>query len=193
MIHNRALALRMVRDILYAIYAAGRSRSLTAPTATTSERVRSTPVTNATLRLVRIKYSNQSNDLSKQPMKTETTTLAAALDVLVKTTKTDDGVFNAAMAEAAQRLREQESEIAGFVRALEHARASLRFFKQAGFSEDRARGEPDALESVERVLNRNPKNHEAAPQQSAALSALFASGEVKVDGRPFEGKQTRFA
>lgn len=126
-------------------------------------------------------------------MKTETMTLAAALDVLAKTTKTEDGVFNAAIAEAAQRLRWHEAEIARFVNALEHARASLRFFKQAGFHEDRARGEPDALESVERALNRNLANNEAAPEQSAALNALFASGDVKVDGRPFEGRQTRFA
>lgn len=45
-------------------------------------------------------------------MRTETMTLASALDVLAKTTKTEDGVFNAVIAEAAQRLREQEWEIA---------------------------------------------------------------------------------
>lgn len=86
-------------------------------------------------------------------MKTETMTLASALDVLAKTTKTDDGVFNAAIAEAAQRLREQEWEIAGIATTLERASASLRFFKDAGFHEDRPRGEPDTLEIVERALD----------------------------------------
>lgn len=45
-------------------------------------------------------------------------TLASALDTLAKTIKTDDGVFNAAIAEAAQRLREQELEIASITAQL---------------------------------------------------------------------------
>lgn len=51
-------------------------------------------------------------------MRTETMTLASALDTLAKTIKTDDGVFNAAIAEAAQRLREQELEIASITAQL---------------------------------------------------------------------------
>lgn len=34
---------------------------------------------------------------------------------------------------------------------------------------------------------------QSAPKQSAALTALLAAGEVRVEGRPFLGKQTRFA
>lgn len=58
-------------------------------------------------------------------MKTETMTLASALDTLAKTTETADGVFNAAIAEAAQRLREQEWEIAALTTQLRtnHERA----------------------------------------------------------------------
>ena len=91
-------------------------------------------------------------------MKTETMTLAAAMDVLARDIQSDDGVANAAIVEAAQRLREQEWEIAGFVTALERARKSLRFFKEAGFHEDRARGQPDVLEIVERAIG-SAKQH----------------------------------
>lgn len=51
--------------------------------------------------------------------------LADALDVLAKTTKTDDGVFNAAISEAAQRLREQEWEIAGLIGRIQGTIAAL--------------------------------------------------------------------
>lgn len=44
--------------------------------------------------------------------KTETLTLAAAMDVLAHEIQSDDGAANAAIAEAAQRLRELEWEIA---------------------------------------------------------------------------------
>ena len=44
--------------------------------------------------------------------KTETLTLAAAMDVLARDIQSDDGVANAAIAEAAQRLRELEWELA---------------------------------------------------------------------------------
>lgn len=57
--------------------------------------------------------------------RTETMTLASALDTLAKTIKTDDGVFNAAIAEAAQRLRELELEVAALTQQARtnHARA----------------------------------------------------------------------
>ena len=52
-------------------------------------------------------------------------TLASALDTLAKTIKTDDGVFNAVIAEAAQRLRELELEVAALTQQARtnHARA----------------------------------------------------------------------
>jgi FtsZ-binding cell division protein ZapB len=44
-------------------------------------------------------------------IKTPTPTLASALDTLARDIETDDGVANAAIAEAAQRLREQEADL----------------------------------------------------------------------------------
>jgi SMC interacting uncharacterized protein involved in chromosome segregation len=54
-------------------------------------------------------------------MKTETLTLAAAMDVLAREIKCDDGVATAAIAEAAQRLRELEWEIASLTSQLRAA------------------------------------------------------------------------
>lgn len=48
-------------------------------------------------------------------MKTETLTLAAAMDVLAREIKCEDGVATAAIAEAAHRLRELEWEIAELI------------------------------------------------------------------------------
>lgn len=48
----------------------------------------------------------------KEPKKTETLTLASAMDVLAREIHCEDGVATAAIAEAAQRLRELEWEIA---------------------------------------------------------------------------------
>jgi len=45
-------------------------------------------------------------------MRTETLILASAMDVLARDIQSGDGVANAAIAEAAQRLRELEWEIA---------------------------------------------------------------------------------
>lgn len=50
-------------------------------------------------------------------MKTETLTLAVAMDILARDIKSDDGVANAAIAEAGQRLRELEWEIAGLLKS----------------------------------------------------------------------------
>lgn len=47
-----------------------------------------------------------------QPRKTDTLTLAAAMDVLAREIQCEDGVATAAIAEAAQRLRELEWEVA---------------------------------------------------------------------------------
>lgn len=49
-------------------------------------------------------------------MKTETMILAAAMDVLAREVQSGDGVANAAITEAAQRLRELEWEVAGAIK-----------------------------------------------------------------------------
>jgi hypothetical protein len=46
-----------------------------------------------------------------KPRKTKTETLASALDVLAREIKSGDGVANAAIAEAAERLRELNREV----------------------------------------------------------------------------------
>ena len=72
------------------------------------------------------KCCNLSNALLKPQMKTkmrtETMTLASALDTLAKTTKTEDGVFNAAIAEAADRIRELAALLVRADQALDTAR-----------------------------------------------------------------------
>ena len=47
-----------------------------------------------------------------QPSKTDTQTLAAALLILARDIRSQDGVANAAIREAAERLLEQEKQIA---------------------------------------------------------------------------------
>jgi hypothetical protein len=51
-------------------------------------------------------------------MKTKTETLAAAMDVLAREIQSGDGVANAAIAEAAARLRELDCELKSFCRVL---------------------------------------------------------------------------
>jgi predicted component of type VI protein secretion system len=52
---------------------------------------------------------------------TDTSTLASAMDVLARDIQSDDGVANAAVAEAAQRLRQQHEKIQNLTRALRDA------------------------------------------------------------------------
>ncbi len=52
-----------------------------------------------------------------EPKKTETLTLAAAMDVLAREIQCPDGVATSAIAEAAHRLRELEWEIAELLRS----------------------------------------------------------------------------
>ena len=56
--------------------------------------------------------------------RTDTLTLASAMDVLAREIQSGDGVANAAIAEAAQRLRELEWEAAGLIQQarINHAR-----------------------------------------------------------------------
>ena len=51
-------------------------------------------------------------------MKTKTETLAKAMDVLAREIQSGDGVANAAIAEAAQRLRELDTDLNSFCRVL---------------------------------------------------------------------------
>jgi hypothetical protein len=57
--------------------------------------------------------------------RTDTLTLATAMDVLAREIQSGDGIANAAIAEAADRLRELEWEVAGFIQQsrTNHARA----------------------------------------------------------------------
>lgn len=56
--------------------------------------------------------------------------------------------------------------------AMEHARDSLRFFKNAGFHEDRARGELDALERVEKALARlSPNINSGLPRRDSDVGS----------------------
>jgi hypothetical protein len=57
-------------------------------------------------------------------MKTATHTLAAALDALARDIQSEDGVANAAIAEAAQRLRELARETAALRRCIEQLEAN---------------------------------------------------------------------
>jgi hypothetical protein len=59
----------------------------------------------------------------KSAPSTETTVLIAAMQHLARTILSDDGVANAAIAEAAERLQEQAAEIAALTAELERARS----------------------------------------------------------------------
>jgi len=58
------------------------------------------------------------NTKPKPLHRTETIMLASAMDVLAREIRCADGIATAAIAEAAQRLREQEWEIAGLTQAI---------------------------------------------------------------------------
>ena len=72
-----------------------------------------------------------------EPKKTETLTLAAAMDVLAREIQCPDGVATSAIAEAAQRLRELEWEIAVLIRAGDELEPYAREHA-SGMSEQRA-------------------------------------------------------
>jgi ethanolamine ammonia-lyase large subunit len=58
--------------------------------------------------------------------KTETLTLAGAMDVLAREIQSGDGIANAAIAEAAERLRSQELEIGTLTMRLRGAATALK-------------------------------------------------------------------
>lgn len=63
-------------------------------------------------------------------MRTSTQTLAAALDILAHDIQSDDGVANAAIAEAAARLREQDAMIIDCQQRLDAATKALDYYKK---------------------------------------------------------------
>ena len=65
-------------------------------------------------------------------MKTSTETLIAAMHILAKEIQSDDGVANAAIAEAGERLAEQHMRIAQLEQENDAMRADLLLWENGG-------------------------------------------------------------
>ena len=117
--------------------------------------------------------------MSKTP-RTDTLTLASAMDVLAREIQSHDGVANAAIAEAAQRLRELEWEAAGLIQQgrINHARAegiiSAREWEMSRQSEKIGRLTVALKDAISTYRNDDKTVLVSAERQEAWIAALNA-------------------
>jgi len=72
------------------------------------------------------------DEIQGQAVKTSTETLIAAMHILAKEIQSDDGVANAAIAEAGERLAEQHMRIAQLEQENDAMRADLLLWENGG-------------------------------------------------------------